>query len=125
MEFDQTDCARLAGQAQYARIKAVLCDADLEAEDRGPHDILLRSDWYDACQIPAIHAPEEYRILLAAGGPGVCIIGYLNRESEPITAQMQVHRVWGPWEDFEPADEGTVEETLLSYARCFIPVCIA
>jgi hypothetical protein len=113
MDFYERD----AGQGWYDKIKAVVSDPEREEIKEGePLSILVRSDWYDPRQRPE---PEQYMILLAAGGPTVRIVGRLNDENNPSTARIQVHGGLGPWEDFEPADEGDVEATLLGYAHYY------
>ena len=59
--------------------------------------------------------PDEYEILLGAGGPAIRIIGELNQHCEPTTAILQ-SQDWGtPWTDYRDADD----EVMLKYVSHF------
>lgn len=87
----------------------------------------VRSGWNDPSSWSYADArdkpkPEEYRILLCAGGPAVQIIGELSECGEPETARLQVQDWFTPWTDFRPlvdVDNYDSEPILLAYARCF------
>ena len=58
---------------------------------------------------------QGYELLLGWGGPAVRIVGKLNDNGEPETAELQ-GQDWGtPWERTENQDE----ETLLHFAQHF------
>ena len=62
--------------------------------------------------------PEEYRILLAWGGPAVRLIGTLDQYAVPETARLQSQDWFQPWSDLKDASADT-DDILLDYARCF------
>jgi len=72
----------------------------------------IRSGWVAALTLEGAE-PEEYKILLATGGPGVRIVGDLD-QGQPRSATLQV-QVWlTPW-----TDHRCDEEILLEFASCF------
>lgn len=73
----------------------------------------VRSGWYDAGTIP--DAPEEFKILLTTGGPGLRIIGDLDG-GMPSSARLE-HQDWGtPWTESH-VDLPT--DTLLTFCQQF------
>lgn len=59
---------------------------------------------------------DKFELLLATGGPAVRIMGELDDNCEPSRAWLETQD-WGmPWTQYyEPG----IQETLLSYSRCF------
>lgn len=103
-------------------------DAQDEAIRRIEENVLsleVRDGWHPAGS--ESRGPEEFQILLCAGGPAVRIIGDLNRHGEPETAVLQ-YQDWGtPWEEYIldiDSKDGTPElDDLLDYCRTFCFVC--
>jgi hypothetical protein len=87
-----------------------------DAEQRIHEDALsveMRSGW--ATSREEMNQPEEFKILLATGGPAVQIRGELDDDGVPRRAWLEVQD-WGtPWTHYSAADS----DTLLAYCRCF------
>ena len=76
--------------------------------------IEVRSGWTTN---PRELAPEEYRLMLAGGGPTVWLTGELDSNREPTTARLLYSDVGGDgW--LWPGDKAE-EEALLEFAQCF------
>lgn len=86
-----------------------------------PLSVMVRSGWYAPTSGEGYcpeTAPAEYEILLTTGGPACRIIGELDGNCEPTTAELQ-KQDWGtPWTRVPLL---TAEECLLSYEE-FSPI---
>ena len=89
-------------------------DLATEAIQEDPLSVAVRSDWTPAGQRLVA---EEYCILLCTGGPAVRMVGDLDSNREPFTAQLQ-HQDWGtPWTAFLLTKDE--EQDCLTYAQVF------
>ena len=76
----------------------------------------FRSGWYSSPESIADLRPEEFRILLAWGGPALRIIGELD-DYGPINPKLQ-HQDWGtPWTDFKITEDQ--QKALNWFCNCF------
>ena len=76
----------------------------------------FRSGWYSSPESIADLRPEEFKILLAWGGPALRIIGELD-EYGPVNPKLQ-HQDWGtPWTDFEITEDQ--QKALNWFCNCF------
>lgn len=75
-------------------------------------EVAVRSGWYSPGGEFA--SPDQFKLLLATGGPAVRIVGELW-EGSPSSCKLQVQNWFTPWTDYTQADE----EVLLEYASCF------
>lgn len=66
--------------------------------------------------------PDEYRILLATGGPAVQVTGTLGGFGEPANAEIQQQDWFSPWITLYPTTEDE-DEALLWYAQTFYWGC--
>lgn len=96
------------------------CASRDDAEQHIREDALsveVRTGWYvpsDCVDARDRPTAEEFRILLATGGPAVRIMGELSN-GEPERAWLEVQD-WGtPWTRYFDIEQ----DTLLAYARCF------
>lgn len=100
--------------------KAEDADAYEKAEQEiqeAPLSVEVRGGWHTPGDTRDADRPEEYRILLATGGPAVRIIGELDNDGEPFSATLQTQD-WGTsWTDYRASD--AEEKALLRYAQCF------
>jgi hypothetical protein len=81
-----------------------------------PLSVLVRDGW----RVPDgtnQDGPEEYEILLSIGGPATRIIGKLDEDCQPETAELQVEDWFVPWKEWR--GKSWSEDVLLAYARCF------
>jgi len=87
-------------------------DAVLEAIRQDPLAISVHSGW---ANVGDELTPDEFMILLCAGGPAVRIVGELNR-GQPCRARIE-HQDWfEPWRDY--VEPGT-QDALLTYCSQF------
>ena len=93
---------------------------DIDREiDQSPLSVEVRSPWYQPGSDPREHTPCEFCILLSTGGPALRIVGDLDDNGEPTTAQLQ-WQDWGtPWTEFWPAHSDDARVTLLLFASRF------
>jgi len=76
----------------------------------------FRSGWYSSPESIADLKPEEFKILLAWGGPALRIIGELD-EYGPVNPKLQFQD-WGtPWTDFEITEDQ--QKALNWFCNCF------
>jgi len=86
-----------------------------EAIEQDPLSIEVRAGWRSLGESEPDNTPEEYRILLATGGPAVRIVGELGAHGEPSNATLQVQD-WGtPWTDYRKAEAAI----LMAYVSVF------
>lgn len=86
-----------------------------EAIEQEPLSIEVNYGWVSPGARP--NRPEQFRILLATGGPAVRIVGDLNCWGEPEDAKMQVQDWLLPWTDV-PMDSDE-SAALMTYVSCF------
>jgi len=70
---------------------------------------------YEQPLVMQVH-PDEYMILLCAGGPAVRIVGMLNAYAEPATAQVEYQDWFTPWERLPLNAEQA--DGVLQFASC-------
>ena len=137
MEQTEQDHARLNALAQRERIEsglraqhALYAGADTvqwdgETFDEGdllqerlqeiPLSVEVRTGWYDPAGEQA--QPSEYCLLLTTGGPACRIVGDLDDDGQPTSAQLQ-HQDWGtPWATIHEATGG---DDLVAFAALFL-----
>lgn len=83
-----------AAQEQADDEDGALHDAE-QALYESPLSVDVRSGWYTPWGDQP--GPEEYRVLLACGGPAVRIVGDLNSHGEPVSARLEVQDWFLPW----------------------------
>jgi hypothetical protein len=85
--------------AWFASIKEMVETVDQTEGELIRQSVLsveVRSGWHTPEAIND-RPPEEYRILLTTGGPGLQLTGSLDESGQPETAELQ-HQDWGtPW----------------------------
>jgi len=122
-----SDNSRQQAEAQLTTIKEMLqaventTDDEREAARTAIYDdplaVDVRSGWVNVWA--AEFEPVEYRVLLCTGGPAVQLEGELDDRNQPYNVQLQ-HQDWfEPWQTVPLTAEDT--ETLLTYARYFLP----
>lgn len=94
-------------------------DAAREAAEnailQAPLSVEVRSGWHTP---GAKSAPEEYKIVMATGGPHVEIRGELSEYREPVSARLLQQNWFTPLEScWTPTDQ---ENALLAFARQFV-----
>lgn len=91
-------------------------EAAREAIEQDPLSVEVRGGWRSAGELDD-GIPEEFKILLATGGPAVRIVGELNR-GEVTAARLEAQDWFLPWTEYRngPSD---YESVLLDYCRCF------
>ena len=78
--------------------------------------IEFRSGWYSSPESVADLKPEEFKILLSWGGPGLRVIGELD-DYGPVNPKLQ-YQDWGTlWTDFEITEDQ--QEALNWFCNCF------
>ena len=76
--------------------------------------VQIRSGWHAPGEE---HRGAEYEILLCTGGPAVRIVGELDDDAQPETAELQAQG-WGiPWETVPTTEDE--DEAMLTYALHF------
>lgn len=115
--LEMVDALNAAGEDYSAREPAE------QTIHEDPLSVMVRSGWYAPGDPSADRKPAEYEILLSTGGPATRIIGELSEHGEPTTAILQAQDWFLPWTDWRGStsktDPANLEETLLTYARCF------
>ena len=122
-----SDNSRHQAEVQLASIKKMLeavenaADDEREAAEQAIYDdplaVDVRSGWVNVWTTE--FEPVEYRVLLCTGGPAVQLEGELDDRNQPYNVQLQ-HQDWfEPWQTVPLTAEDT--ETLLTYARYFLP----
>ena len=120
----QKKSLRDIGKSAYGCIEDMVRDLDTDDDDKRDEaqtaiqeDALsceVRGGWVEPGSTEQMHA-EEFRLLLATGGPAVRIIGSLDQYGQPDGARLETQD-WGtPWTEYTQADE----LVLLKYAGCF------
>lgn len=105
--------ARDEGEVEY---DGEVLDAE-EMEQRIHEDALsveVRSDWHSYGEGRDV---DEYRILVAWGGPAGQVTGKLNQWGEPESAVFEYQAWFTPW--VEVPSTCQEDEGLLAYACCF------
>jgi hypothetical protein len=111
------------GRSEYRAIQALLAaydTADYEGDAEqpileSPLSVEVRYGWYAPGAEQLSDTPDEYRIMLAWGGPAARIVGKLDIHGQPETAVLEVQD-WGtPWTEYTAEDP----EVLLRYAQFF------
>lgn len=110
------DAEELAELESAAKGVGDPCESRDDAERYIQEDALsveVRSDW----TTPGEEMQAgEFCLLLATGGPAVRIRGELDQYGEPSRAWLEVQDWFKPWTQYHGAEQ----DTLLSYARCFV-----
>lgn len=83
--------------------------------EEDPLSVQVRTDWHT----PGEESEStEYEILLCTGGPAVRIVGDLDWNHQPETAQIEYQDWFTPWERYSNTTSEE-DEALLTYARQF------
>ena len=81
-----------------------------------PLSVEFRSGWYSSPESIADLRPEEFRILLAWGGPALRIIGELD-EYGPVNPKLQHQESGTLWTDFKITEDQ--QKALNWFCNCF------
>lgn len=118
-DCDDPDCQQGAGGNDYCGNRDEYHNEDraCQAIQEDPLSIEVRSGWEAFVPDATNLKPAEYNILLCTGGPAVRILGDLNEDGSPGTANLEYQDWFVAWEQYPL--ELDDEEKLIEYARQF------